>query len=65
MKSATRTITLNMEQALVLVHALKAYLCLTEIAATDLYCSLAARLTQISQECCMDDIEALSNRKAI
>lgn len=63
MKPATRTISLNMEQALILLHALKTYLCITEIGATDLYCSLATRLTQISQECCMDDIEALTNRQ--
>lgn len=60
MKSATRNISLNMEQALVLIHALKSYLCITEIAATDLYCRLAAQLMQICQECCLDDIEALS-----
>lgn len=65
MKSATRTISLNMEQALILSHALKLYLNITEVAATDLYCRLAAQLMQICRECYLDDIEALANGKAI
>ena len=54
------TITLNAEQALTLVHALKIYLAATEIAATDLYCKLASNLMKIAYECTMNDIEELA-----
>lgn len=57
---SNKTITLNAEQALTLVHALKIYLAATEIAATDLYCKLASNLMKIAYECTINDIEELA-----
>lgn len=60
--SSSETITLNAEQALTLAHALKVYLATTEIAATDLYCKLAADLMHIAYNCTLNDIERLSSK---
>lgn len=60
--SSSETITLNAEQALTLAHALKVYLAATEIAATDLYCKLAADLMHIAYNCTLNDIEKLSSK---
>lgn len=60
MQSTTRTISLTAEDAITLTRALKTYLAITEIGATDLYCKLTEQLQRIAYECTMQDIERLS-----